>query len=184
MFRKLPNLLTTARLVLAPIVFWLILQHRYHAALALVILAGLTDALDGMLARRIGAVTQSGAYLDPAADKTLLCCLYLAFGFAGTAPWWVVGVVFGRDLFILSMVVAAILLTTIREYRPSIWGKISTVTQVGAALVLLIDNGKLLPRWFVFGAVAAAAFWSGGHYAWRSLRELREFREAERSKAR
>ncbi|MGH9613817.1 MAG: CDP-alcohol phosphatidyltransferase family protein, partial [Bryobacteraceae bacterium] len=117
MFRKLPNLITAARLVLAPIVFWLILGHRYHEALALVVLAGITDALDGFAARRFGAVTRSGAYLDPIADKALLCCLYVAFGFSGDVPWWLVAVVFGRDLFILGQVAAAMILTTIRDFR-------------------------------------------------------------------
>ena len=182
MYRKLPNLLTVARLALAPFIVWLIVRHSYGEALALVVLAGITDALDGFAARRFGAVTRSGAYLDPIADKALLCCLYIAFGFSGAVPWWLVAVVFGRDLFILGQVAAAMILTTIRDFHPSIWGKLSTVVQVGAALILLIDNGNLLPRWFVFGAVTAAAFWSALHYAVRSIRELREFRQAERSK--
>src|SRR5262249_21744106 len=140
--------------------------------------AGLTDAFDGWLARRFGWTSRAGAYLDPAADKALLVTLYILFGLTGMIPLWLTFVVLGRDIFILSMVAAGLLFTTIRDFPRSIWGKVSTIVQVGAAVGFLA-NAAAMPRVpslmtevFVF-ATAAATLWSGVDYGRRGLSMLR-----------
>src|SRR5712664_1604183 len=95
---SIPNLLTIARLLLAPFIFAAIVNGRH--ALALFACASLTDGLDGLLARRFGQITPVGAYLDPIADKVLLSGVYLSLALAGSVPWWLVMVIFGRDLFL------------------------------------------------------------------------------------
>src|SRR5580658_6194070 len=131
----LPNLFTLARLALAPVVVWAILNRRALAALSLFAVAAATDAIDGYLARHFGAATAAGAFLDPIADKLLLTGVYLALALAGSVPWWLVAVIFGRDLFILVAAALALLTTKLRAFPPSIWGKASTFFQIWTAVL-------------------------------------------------
>jgi len=98
-----PNLVTLFRLFLTPFVALDIWDGFYGRAIALFLVAGLTDIADGLLARKMGEATQAGAYLDPIADKILLTAIYLSLGLVHAMPWWIVALVFGRDLLILSM---------------------------------------------------------------------------------
>jgi cardiolipin synthase len=172
----LPNLLSASRLVLAPPVVYAIVNGRWPAAAVLLAVAALTDGLDGMLARRWNASSRLGAYLDPIADKVLLSGAFLALGFAGALPWWLVGLVFGRDLLILMGVLAILVLHQGREFPPSGWGKLSTGIQVvtGAAGIL----ARAWPERGLGPAVAAlvwvaalATVWSGLDYARRALHQ-------------
>src|ERR1017187_6527809 len=104
----LPNLFTLARLLLAPVIVSDILNRRAFAALCLLAIAAATDVIDGYLARHFGAATAAGAFLDPIADKLLLTGVYLALALAGIVPWWLVGVIFARDLFILASAAVAL----------------------------------------------------------------------------
>src|SRR5688572_6357044 len=122
----IPNLLTCVRMALTPWIFYAIVAGSARQALLLCVIAGATDGIDGLIARRYGWVTRSGAYLDPIADKLLLTSVYVAFGIAGAVPVWLVGVVVGRDALILGMVGLGFLFTRVRDFPPSIWGKIST----------------------------------------------------------
>src|SRR5690349_12569245 len=106
---NLPNLFTLSRLLLTPFVVNAILEGRHGAALALFVAAGFTDYLDGAAARRLGLTTQTGAYLDPIADKCLLCGVYLALAAARIVPRWVVAIIFGRDLLILAGVAVVLM---------------------------------------------------------------------------
>jgi cardiolipin synthase (CMP-forming) len=174
---NLPNLLTLARLALAPFVAISILVGNYGWALGLCFVAGASDALDGFLARRLGKITRFGAYLDPIADKVLMATVYLSLGFAGAIPWWMVAVVFGRDVLILAMVAWGFLFTSIRSFPPTLWGKISTVLQIAAALaVLSAHSGIALPTDALLWLMLAGTVWSGIHYAWRGAVMLREER--------
>ena len=170
----LPNLFTLARIILTPFIAWALLHNHYTQALWLCFLAGLTDGIDGRLARRLNSITRLGAYLDPAADKLLIAVVYICLGWIGQIPWGMVSVVFGRDLLILAMVAWGLLFTAIRHFPPSIWGKLSTGLQILAALVVMgAANGwPLLPQPFLW-AMIAATFWSGIHYAWHGLALLR-----------
>ena len=169
-----PNLVTLARLILAPFVAVDILNGRYGRAIILCFLAGVTDVVDGLLARRFGTPTQVGAYFDPIADKILLSAIYVALGVAHALPWWMVGVVFGRDVLILAMSAYGLLFTSIRKFPPSVWGKISTFFQIAAALVVMGDrDGIPAPVAVATWVMVAATVWSGIHYTWRGVLLLR-----------
>lgn len=174
---SLPNLLTASRLALAPFVVRAILRGQFREAMLLVAVAGLTDVLDGGLARWLGAASRLGAYLDPVADKVLLSATYLAGGLSGLLPWWLVAIVFGRDVLILAGAVVAWLLKRRRDFSPSMWGKLSTFIQALTAASVLLARG-----WPETGLeacapplvwlTAAATLWSGLDYARRALRPL------------
>ncbi|MCS7316506.1 MAG: CDP-alcohol phosphatidyltransferase family protein [Bryobacterales bacterium] len=175
---NLPNLLSLARLIASAPAFWAILEGRFTLALILLLLAGVSDVLDGVLARRRRQVTRLGAYLDPVADKLLLSGSYLALGMAGVAPGWLVAIVLGRDALILLAVGAALAFSSLREFPPSAWGKTSTVVQVVTGVTLLASAACPWPWLGQFAAflvwlTAAATLWSGLDYAIGMLARLR-----------
>ena len=128
--KHLPNLLTAARLALAPYLFLLMFQHRYGTIIPLFIIIGITDVVDGFLARRFHASSRLGAYLDPIADKVLLSGTVLVLALTGAIEWWLAVVVLGRDLIILAAAGFLYLVTKRRNFPPSPWGKISTFVQI------------------------------------------------------
>jgi cardiolipin synthase len=175
------NLLTASRLVMAPLAVRAILLGEYRLALGIFVAAAITDGLDGLVARRSGRLTRLGAWLDPVADKVLLSSAYLALGIAGAVPWWLVGIIFGRDILILAGAGAALLLTRERNFPPSVWGKLSTFVQLFTAVFVMLARAWPaigFERWA--GALAwptaAATLWSGFHYAWRGREALRNSR--------
>ena len=99
---NIPNALTLARIILVPFIVWLIITHEMAAAFVLFLLAGLSDAADGYLAKRFSWHTELGAYLDPIADKVLLVSIYLTLGFTNHLPVWLVIAVASRDLLIIG----------------------------------------------------------------------------------
>src|SRR5712664_3457514 len=99
---NIANLLTVARLLLAPFIFVAIVNGRHSSALVLFACAAFTDGIDGILARRFGQITPLGAFLDPVADKVLLSGVYVSLAIVGSIPWWLVIVIFGRDIFLLA----------------------------------------------------------------------------------
>jgi len=115
---NIPNLLTFARLLLAPFVFTAIVSGHGQRALALFACAALTDGLDGLLARRFHQITPLGAYLDPIADKFLLSGVYFFLAVIGSVPWWLVAIIFGRDIFLLLTSGIALMFTAFRQFRP------------------------------------------------------------------
>lgn len=146
--KKLPNVLTIARLAMAAPFFVLLavprVPHAYDVALALFVLAGLTDAVDGWIARRFDAKSVLGRILDPAADKVLVCG---AFVFFAAAPWhvpaWVAVVVLARELTVSGLRGVAEALGT--AYPGSVWGKVKMFVQSLTIVYLLIYAGHLLP---------------------------------------
>ncbi len=171
--RHAPNLLSLFRLLLAPVAAWAILAGAYRGALAVFAVAAVTDGLDGYLARRLHATSRLGTYLDPIADKALLVIVYLVLGLAALAPWWLVAMVFGRDLLILAMVGAALAFTKYRDFPPSLLGKISTFFQMLAGVGVIVS--RAFPEWRIdadplLWAVAAATAASGAGYLWRGLK--------------
>lgn len=169
MIRQLPNLLSLARLLATPFVVILLMSGDRRGALWLCLAAGLTDMLDGYLARRLGSQSQAGAYLDPIADKVMLSATYLAFGVGGLAPAWLVAVVFGRDALMLLALAGFLLFTDLRAFPPTLWGKLSTAVQI--AFVLAVLTG-ISSRWFEW-LTAATTAWSGAHYFGVGLKMLR-----------
>jgi cardiolipin synthase len=174
-FRTAPNLLTLARICLAPFLVATILDHHYLLSFWLFVAAGLTDALDGTLARVLKQRTMLGEYLDPVADKLLLSTLFLVLTHQGLIPVRVTVLVFGRDVGIL--LVAAILYAAAgrREFSPSIFGKANTAAQVSAVASVLLHQ-VIGAGWIVnvqrvtLDATMVLTVASGLHYAWLTSR--------------
>ncbi len=176
-FRATPNLLTFFRLCIIPFLVLAVLDGRFPSAFALFVLAGVTDALDGLLARLLHQRTLLGQYLDPVADKLLLSTLFLVLHHQSLLSLRVTVLVFARDLGILIVAALLYATTSIRNFRPSIFGKANTVAQILAlAAVLLIQF--YAPFWVVWlrhwalSATVCLTVFSGFHYAWRVLRQV------------
>ena len=175
---NLANFFTLLRIILVPFIVRDILAGRHTAALALFVAAAITDVLDGALARGYGLGTQAGAYLDPIADKCLLNGIFLALGSSGLVPWWLVGIVFGRDLYILLAVGGIVGFTKLRKFPPSPWGKASTFVQISTVVVCMTRNifevrVLVLLSSAMLWVCAAFTIWSGVHYSLRGIRVLR-----------
>ena len=182
---NLPNLVTLLRLALAPFVARDIVAGNYGRAIVLFFIAGLTDVVDGFLARRFSGSTSTGAYFDPIADKILLSVIYIALGMAGAMPWWMVGIVFGRDVLILAMAACGLLFTSLRKFPPSVWGKISTFFQISAALMVMVARaGFWAPVTLALVLMVAGTAISGVHYMWRGITMLRASSDSGRTAAR
>jgi cardiolipin synthase len=175
-----PNFLTLSRLILAPFVVWQIVSRNPVRSLVLLFVAGLTDLLDGYVARRTNSHSPLGELLDPMADKVLLSGVFLALAWIGTVPVWFVGIVFGRDIFLLLAAGFVMAFTTAPDLKPDIYGKASTAFQILTAGVLVAANanggissslGKV-GIFFLWPAAVLTAF-SGLNYAWRGVRLMR-----------
>lgn len=177
MKRHVPNALTLVRMVLTPAVGYFLAADDLAGALPLLAVAAATDAADGFLARRWGAASAMGAYLDPIADKLLAATIFIGLAAAGRLPWWLAGLVLGRDLVILGFAAWALGRGRIRKFPPSIWGKVSTVFQFSLGLACLLDAAA--PAGWSRRAVemlipltAGVTVWSGFHYGWLAIRRL------------
>lgn len=173
-----PNLLTLLRICLAPFLVSAILDNRFALSFGLFVAAGLTDALDGTLARWLRQRTMLGQYLDPVADKLLLSTLFVVLTHMrdpGSGirliPVTVTVLVFGRDVGIL--VVAALLYAAVgrREFKPSLFGKANTLAQVTAIALVLLHQIYSAPWVVMLRALAldttvVLTVASGLHYAW------------------
>jgi cardiolipin synthase (CMP-forming) len=170
-FRSAPNILTLLRICMAPFLVAAVLERDFRLGFILFVVAGLTDALDGILARVLKQHTVLGQYLDPVADKLLLSTLFLVLMYEGLMPLRVTVLVFGRDVAIL--LVAAILYAAAgrREFNPSFLGKANTLAQIATVAVVLLYQ-LIQPPWLA--ALRAITLWatviltvlSGLHYAW------------------
>lgn len=172
--RILPTVLSASRIVFAPFVVLAIMQGARTEALVLMAIAGSTDFFDGFLARRYRWQTRTGAWMDAVADKTLLSAIYIALALSGAAPAWLVGLIFGRDLLILVLAAVGLAFTPIRDFPPSVWGKLSTNVQILTALGLVA--GLTTGREVLIGACAAATLGSGIHYFYSALKRLAALR--------
>jgi cardiolipin synthase len=141
---NIPNLITLARLLSVPLIATLILLHHLTPAFYLFALAGLSDALDGFLARVFKARTTFGAYLDPLADKALLIGVYVALARIGLIELWVAILVVFRDVVIVGGILLLFLFNTSIEMKPHILSKINTVVQLSFALFVLAQGAVFL----------------------------------------
>jgi len=162
--RQAPNILSALRLIAAIIAGWLILHDWDYAALSVFIFAGISDALDGFLAKRFGLMSRFGAWLDPAADKLLMLITLVTLTMMGAVPLWLTVLVIGRDAAIVLGLFLARLLDAPLQVKPLAVGKAGTVLQVVyIALVLLLRSLDMtMPRLVFTGEVAVAglAVWS------------------------
>jgi len=176
--RWIPNFFTLTRLLLVPVIIRAILTRHATEALVLFLCAAVTDVLDGASARSFHLTSQTGAYLDPLADKALLSGVFLALAAAREVPWWLVIVIFGRDVYLLLAVGVLVWFTTRRKFPPSSWGKASTFVQIATAVtwmtrdvmpVSALDSICSAMLW----PCAAFTIWSGVHYTWRGVQLVR-----------
>jgi cardiolipin synthase (CMP-forming) len=148
---NLPNLITICRIVLVPFVVWAITSDHLLLAFWLFIAAGISDAIDGFLAKWLAATSEFGAYLDPLADKALLMSIYVALAIVGLLPAWVVIGVVSRDIMILAAVVVAGVVGKPLTVRPLWISKLNTIVQILLAALVLgahgfgVDPGYALP---------------------------------------
>ena len=133
-----PNQLTLARMAFLPFIVNKLLEHHYRGALILFLIAGLSDGLDGLLARRLHQQTLLGQYLDPIADKMLLSTVFLVLSVVEKIPWKFTVLVFSRDVCILLVSGVLYTIAGLRDFRPSIFGKLNTLSQVMAVIFVML----------------------------------------------
>ncbi|HUN88398.1 MAG TPA: CDP-alcohol phosphatidyltransferase family protein [Terriglobales bacterium] len=137
-FRTVANQLTLLRLIFIPFVIIDVVDGNYFWAMILFVAAGLSDGLDGLLARKLKQQTVLGEYLDPIADKLLLSSMFLVLSFMDKIPWRFTIVVFTRDVCILMVSAVLYIAVGLRNFRPSIFGKMNTFAQVSAVFFTLL----------------------------------------------
>jgi len=138
---NLPNLITLARLISVPVAVWMIVEGFFLYAFWLFVAAGISDALDGFIAKRFNAQSQFGSFLDPLADKALLVSVYVALGHDGHVEPWLVILVVSRDVMIIGGVVLMWMLTDSYRVVPSVISKFNTVAQILLAAMVLAKLG-------------------------------------------
>jgi len=153
---NLPNLITIARILLVPIMVWAIASQEMAIAFFLFLAAGLSDAVDGFLAKRFGMTSELGAYLDPLADKVLLVSIYVSLGITEAIPRWLVILVVSRDLLIVGGIMLSWVLSNPIKIRPLMVSKLNTVAQILLAGFVLAALGFRLDADIVRIALMAA----------------------------
>jgi len=133
-----PNQLTLARLIFLPFVLIKIVEGHFKGALILFALAGVSDGLDGLLARRLKQQTLLGQYLDPIADKLLLSTVFLVLSIVHKIPWKFTVMVFSRDICILLVSAVLYAIAGLRDFRPSIFGNANTFAQLAAVVFVML----------------------------------------------
>jgi cardiolipin synthase len=170
-----PNQITLLRLGFLPIFLILISYERYKWALFVLVVAGLSDAIDGLLARKLNQKSSLGAYLDPIADKLLLSSSFLALAFKHKIAWWLAIIVLSRDLLILIVAVVIILISGYRPFPPSIFGKLTTTFEIVLVFTVVLVaafpefHSRLLHNGLV-DIVTVFAIGSAVHYSFTITR--------------
>lgn len=173
---NLPNSLTVLRILLVPVFVGCLFQGRFDYALAVLLIAGLTDGLDGTIARAANQQTRIGAYLDPLADKLLLTSGFVTLAFLHLVPTWIAVLVVGRDLVLMAATVIARLTESRIDISPTILGKGTTLLQLAYLLLVVVltsrnmDLQMLQPLLYVMVGVTLL---SGVHYLYRGATRVR-----------
>jgi len=180
---SIPNLISIARLLAVPFTVYLILQGEFAVAFWLFIAAGISDAVDGFLAKRFGMQSDLGGFLDPLADKALLMSVYVALGHEGHIATWLVILVVFRDVLIIGGVMLIFLVNGGTTARPIAISKLNTVAQISLVALVLAGLGiepDVMPvirplAWLV----AATTLASGGAYLFNWIHQTRGEAHAE-----
>ena len=152
---SIPNLITLGRILLVPVVVWAIAAGEMAVAFVLFLAAGISDAVDGFLAKRFGMATELGAYLDPLADKAMLVSIYVALGITDAVPRWLVILVVSRDIMIVSAVILSWLVDKPVPLKPLPVSKLNTVAQIALACVVMAALGFDFDASMAVGALTA-----------------------------
>ena len=186
-----PNMLTVFRMVLIPVFVTMLFYQWFIVALAVFVCAGLTDGLDGLLARRFDQRSQLGTVLDPIADKLMMVTAFIVLSMRSIfpapvpshlpVPFWVTVTVISRDVFIIVGAAAINIMTGFRGFRPSLLGKVNTTVQIIAIAAIMFGasvpyyTGYYLPT--VYATVFLFAILSGLHYIFFASKLLNEDRK-------
>ena len=155
---SIPNLITLARILSVPVMVWAIMTGWMLAAFILFLAAGLSDAIDGYLAKRFGMTSELGAYLDPLADKALIVSIYVTLGISGELPRWLVILVVSRDVMIVGAVLLSWLVGKPVPMKPLLVSKLNTVAQIILAGVVLASLGlHFEAQWLLDALLIAVA---------------------------
>ncbi|HEY0328072.1 MAG TPA: CDP-alcohol phosphatidyltransferase family protein [Rhodopseudomonas sp.] len=138
---SIPNIITLGRILLVPVIVWAIASNQMEIAFALFIVAGVSDAVDGFLAKRFNMASELGALLDPLADKALLVSIYVSLGIESAIPRWLVILVVSRDIMIVGAVIVSWVFGKPMPMKPLMVSKLNTVAQVGFAALILAALG-------------------------------------------
>jgi cardiolipin synthase len=149
---SIPNLITLARILLVPVIVWAITSGQMLIAFLLFLIAGVSDAVDGFIAKRFNMTSELGAYLDPLADKAMIVSIYVALGIFDAIPRWLVILVVSRDIMIVGAVLLSWLVDRPVKVRPHPVSKLNTVAQIVFAGLVLASLGF---RWEVDAAIIA-----------------------------
>lgn len=175
---SIPNLITLARILSVPVVVWAIAGGRMQLAFGVFVAAGISDAVDGFLAKRFDMASELGAYLDPLADKALLVSIYVTLGINDDIPHWLVILVVSRDIMIVSAVMLSWLMGRPVKVRPLLVSKLNTLAQIVFASLVLAVLGF---RWeiplaveLMMGVVAILTLLSVGFYLNEWVRHMNE----------
>jgi cardiolipin synthase len=175
------NIVTVSRMILIPVFVSFIFYHQVTAALIIWVIAGLTDLLDGLLARKLNQTTSLGVILDPIADKLLLVTAFVVLSLSSPGfrpiPFWLTAVVISRDVFIVVGALMIFITTGFRRFRPSMLGKLNTLVQLTMITAFLAANvlgeyTQYLP--ILYYLTFGMAIVSGIHYIFHATRLLNE----------
>tara|TARA_R110002020_G_scaffold18931_32_gene65566 strand:+ start:2634 stop:3236 length:603 start_codon:yes stop_codon:yes gene_type:complete len=172
----LPNYITVARFLMVPLIMYCMIDGEMMTALLLFVLAGLSDAVDGVIARQFNQKSELGAWLDPMADKFLLVSVFVMLGWLGVLPSWLVILTVSRDGLIIAAVVLSSLMGNPVEMRPLLVSKATTLAQIALVIVVLADLAGIVALdalivWMVY-AVAGLTIASAGAYLVTWLRHM------------
>jgi len=169
----LPNVITLLRILLTPLLVWLLLDHRMKQALLVFLIAGFSDGLDGLIARVFHQKSKLGAYLDPLADKLLLVSSFILLGHMKKIPYWLVIITVSRDAIIVLGIVTLMLHQLRVEIKPLVLSKLNTLLQLLTIFVVLGSVYFAPPAWglmLLFTITALLSIASGLHYILRGIR--------------
>lgn len=183
--RHLPNIITVLRILLVAPILWVLLNKHYELSLYLFVVAGISDAVDGLLARYFNCISRFGAFVDPLADKLLLMGSYLTLGWLGHIPFWLVAIVIGRDIWIMGGALSYLYFIGRLEFMPTLISKWNTFFQLLLIIVLVV---QLSFNWFavlliesIFVLVFFTTFISFVQYTWQwTLRAMQNYKLPEK----
>jgi cardiolipin synthase (CMP-forming) len=176
-FWTIPNQITFLRLGFLPFFLILISYEHYRWALLVLVFAGLSDAIDGLLARQLNQRSALGAYLDPIADKLLLSSSFIILAFKQKLAWWLTIIILSRDVMILIVAVVILLISGYRPFPPSLYGKLTTAFQILLVFMVVLSAAfphpafQLVIRALVFVVTGLTVF-SAFHYSYTTSRRL------------
>jgi len=176
-FWTVPNQITLLRLGILPFFLILIAYEHYRWALLILVLAGLSDGIDGLLARKLNQKSAVGAYLDPIADKLLLSSSFVILAMEKQIAWWLTIMVLSRDIMMLTVAAVIILISGYRPFPPSLLGKATTFVQILLVFAIVLAAGfpsdpLITFSRFLIYLVAVLTTISGFHYCFTTARGL------------